>query len=158
MRLTADDNVSGTPGFMAPEVVTGVHADHRVDIYALGCVAYWLVTGKLVFEGPGAIKVMSDHLHTLPPPASRRSASPLPPQLDALILECLEKDPGKRPSSAKVLQSRLQAISVEAPWTDERAEHWWSLQAPDVSAKRSVADVVLSEEAHPLRVIRQARQ
>jgi serine/threonine-protein kinase len=157
-RLTADDNVSGTPGFMAPEVVLGVHADHRVDIYALGCVAYWLVTGKLVFEGPGAIKVMSDHLHTLPPSPSGRSAQPLPPELDGLILECLEKEPGKRPSSAKVLQARLQAICLAAAWTDERAEQWWSLRAPDVSAKRSVADVVLSQEAHPMRVIRQARQ
>ena len=84
--------------------------DHRVDIYALGCVAYWLVTGKLVFEGPGAIKVMSDHVHTPPPPPSSRSEAPIPPELDALILECLEKEPEQRPASASALQARLQAI------------------------------------------------
>jgi serine/threonine-protein kinase len=157
LRLSADDNVSGTPGFIAPEVVLGAQTDHRVDIYALGCVAYWLVTGKLVFEGPGAIKVMSDHLHTPPLPPSSRSPAPIPPELDTLILECLEKEPGKRPSTARAFQTRLQAIAVDTPWTRERAEQWWSLHAPGVPAKRSVADVVLSHEAHPVRVIRQAR-
>jgi eukaryotic-like serine/threonine-protein kinase len=156
LRLSADNNVSGTPGFIAPEVVLGSDTDHRVDIYALGCVAYWLVTGRLVFEGPGAIKVMSDHVYAPPAPPSSRSATPIPPELDALILECLEKDPSKRPSSARELSARLQAISVETPWTPERAEHWWSLHASAKSAKRSVADVVLSHEARPLRVIRQA--
>jgi serine/threonine-protein kinase len=157
LRLSADNNVSGTPGFIAPEVVLGVETDHRVDIYALGCVAYWLVTGKLVFEGPGAIKVISDHIHTSPPPPSSRVTSPLLPELDELILECLEKDPGKRPSSARVFQSRLQAIPVDTPWTRERAEQWWSRHAPGASTKRPVADVLLSHEANPLRVIRQAR-
>jgi len=157
LLLSADDHLSGTPGFIAPEVVLGVETDHRVDIYALGCVAYWLVTGKLVFEGPGAIKVMSDHVHTLPPPPRSRSGARIPPELEALILECLEKDPGKRPESARALQGRLQALHVEEPWTRERAEHWWRLHAPAVAVKRSVADVVLSQEARPLRVIRQAR-
>jgi serine/threonine-protein kinase len=156
LHLSTDDHVSGTPAFIAPEVVLGDRTDQRVDIYALGCVAYWLLTGKLVFEGPGAIRVMSDHVHTVASPPSSRSAASIPPELDALVLECLEKDPGKRPESARVLQSRLQAISVDA-WTHERAEHWWRLHAPGVAAKRSVADVLLSHEARPLRVIRQAR-
>ncbi len=157
LRLTAENNVSGTPGFIAPESVLGVETDHRVDIYSLGCVAYWLVTGKLVFEGPGMVKVMSDHLHTLPLPPSSRSELPIPRELDALILECLEKDPDKRPASASALEARLQAISIATPWTLERAERWWSLHAPGVSSARPVAEVVLSQEAHPRRVIRQAR-
>ncbi len=69
LKLSGENHVSGTPGFIAPEVVLGVETDQRVDLYALGCVAYWLLTGKLVFEGPGAIKVMSDHIHTAPPGA-----------------------------------------------------------------------------------------
>jgi len=158
LRLTAEGNFSGTPGFIAPEVVLGVQAtDHRVDIYSLGCVAYWLVTGKLVFEGPGMVKVMADHVHTPPVPPSSRSELPIPPELDALILACLEKDPSKRPASASALHSRLQAIPLATPWTSERAEHWWSLHVPGMSSTRSVAEVVLSHEAHPLRVIRQAR-
>jgi serine/threonine-protein kinase len=158
LQLTADDDVSGTPAFIAPEVVLGVKAtDHRVDIYSLGCVAYWLVTGKLVFEGPGAVKVMADHLHAAPAPPSSRTDLPIPPELDALILECLEKDPVKRPASATALQSRLQAIRLATPWTNEQAESWWGLHAPRMSTTRPLADVVLSHEARPIRVIRQAR-
>src|SRR5262249_5473048 len=113
--------------------------------------------GKLVFEGPGMIKVLSDHLHTVPPPPSTRSELTIPPALDALILECLEKDPEKRPTSAAALQVRLRAIAVATPWTRERAEEWWSSHAPGRSSLRPVAEVVLSQEARPRRVIRQAR-
>ena len=105
----------------------------------------------------GSIKVMFDHVHTPPAPPSSRSELPIPPELDALILECLEKDPEKRPASAAALRSRLQAIPLATPWTHERAESWWSLHAPRTSSERPVADVVLSQEARPLRVIRQAR-
>jgi serine/threonine-protein kinase len=157
LKLTDESNVSGTPGFMAPEVVLGTASDHRVDIYSVGCVAYWLVTGKLVFEGPGAVKVMSDHIHTPPEPPSRRSPLPIPPELDRLILECLEKDPTKRPESAAVLRGRLQAIPVAAPWTHESAEKWWSSNLPGRASARPVADIVLSQEARPLRVIQPAR-
>jgi len=158
VKLTADSSVSGTPGFIAPEVVLGNNADHRVDIYSLGCVGYWLITGKLVFEGPGAIKVMSDHVHTAPVPPSSRTETPIPPELDALILECLEKDPAKRPGTAAALQSRLQEIPVATPWTRERADSWWVNHAPGKSSTRPVADVLLSQEARPPRVIRQARR
>ena len=158
LRLTAEGNLSGTPAFIAPEVVLGTQpTDHRVDIYSLGCVAYWLVTGKLVFEGPGAVKVMADHAHTPPLPPSSRTELPIPPDLDALILACLEKDPSKRPRSASVLQSRLGAIPIATPWTSARAESWWGEHAPQKSSQRPVADMVLSQEARPPRVIRQAR-
>jgi serine/threonine-protein kinase len=158
LRLTAAGHLSGTPAFIAPEVVLGAElTDHRVDIYSLGCVAYWLVTGQLVFEGPGALKVMAAHAHTPPVAPSSRSGLPIPPDLETLILECLEKDPEKRPQTAAALQSRLQAIPIAASWTSERAEHWWVLHAPSKASQRPVADVVLSQEAHPPRVIRQAR-
>ena len=143
---------------MAPEVALGEQAtDHRVDIYSLGCVAYWLVTGKLIFDGPSAVKVMVAHAHTPAPPPSSRTELPIPPELEALILECLEKDPARRPASAEVLQARLQAIPIATPWTRERAERWWSEHAPHVASVRPVADVLLSQEARPVRVIRQAR-
>ncbi len=158
IRLTADGSPSGTPAFMAPEVALGEQAtDHRVDIYSLGCVAYWLVTGKLLFDGPSAVKVMVAHAHTPPPPPSSRTELPIPPELEALILECLEKDPAKRPASAEALQARLQAIPIATPWTRERAERWWSVHAPHIASVRPVADVLLSQEARPVRVIRQAR-
>jgi eukaryotic-like serine/threonine-protein kinase len=152
VKLTAESSVSGTPGFIAPEVVLGENADHRVDIYSLGCVGYWLITGTLVFEGPGAIKVMSDHVHTAPVPPSSRSGLPIPPALDRIILECLEKDPAKRPATAAVLKSRLEEIPVATPWTRERAESWWNNHAPGKSSRRPVADLLLSQEARPSRV------
>jgi serine/threonine-protein kinase len=158
LQLSSEGNVSGTPGFIAPEIVTGAAADQRVDLYSLGCVAYWLVTGKLVFEGPGAIQVMSDHVHTAPPPPSSRSELPISPDFEALILECLAKDPAGRPPSAALLQTRLQAIAVDAPWTSERAERWWAVHAPGTSSARPVADLLLSQEAQPERVIRPARR
>ncbi|HKO94024.1 MAG TPA: serine/threonine-protein kinase [Polyangiaceae bacterium] len=157
LRLSTENQVSGTPGFIAPEVVLGGETDHRVDVYSLGCVAYWLVTGQLVFEGPGAIKVMSDHIHTPPPLPSSRCTSPIPAELDQLILDCLAKDPAQRPRSARELQARLHAIPVKTPWTPERAEHWWSTQAPDRTSRRPVADLVLSQEARPPRELRRAR-
>ena len=158
VMLSDDQDVSGTPGFIAPEVVGGATQDHRIDIYSLGCVAYWLVTGKLVFEGRNAIQVMSDHLHTAPTPASARAPVPLPPELDRLILGCLAKSPDQRPASARELQASLQAILLDTPWTPERAEQWWSRYVPSSASKRPVAEVLLSQEARPPRVIRQARR
>jgi serine/threonine-protein kinase len=157
LRLTEDNNVSGTPGFIAPESVLGTGADHRVDIYALGCVAYWLVTGKLVFEGPGAVKVMFDHVNTAPPPPSSRTERPIPAELEALILDCLAKNPDARPASAATVEQCLRELAISKPWTRERAEQWWSAHAPTKSSLRPIAEVVLSQEARPLRVIRKGR-
>jgi serine/threonine-protein kinase len=154
LKLTDDANVSGTPGFIAPEVVLGDPSDHRVDIYSLGCVAYWLLTGKLVFEGPGAVKVMSDHVHTPPIPPSARTEQPIPAELDAVILECLAKDPNERPPTASALRERLERIPIAMPWTPARAETWWSDHAPSQASRRPVADVLLSQEARPPRSVR----
>jgi eukaryotic-like serine/threonine-protein kinase len=157
VQLTDDKNVSGTPGFMAPETVLGTPSDHRVDIYSLGCVAYWLVTGKLVFEGPGTVKVMSDHIHTPPVPPSERASQSLPPELDRLILDCLAKDPNERPLTAAAVRARLLAIPLSTPWTPEHAEQWWSSHAPGRGSVRPIADVVLSQEARPSRLPEHAR-
>jgi serine/threonine protein kinase len=158
IKLTADGSASGTPAFMAPEVAVAEKVtDHRVDIYSLGCVAYWLVTGKLVFDGPNAVKVMLDHASTPPPAPSTRTELPIPAELEALILDCLAKDPAQRPPTAEQLQARLRAIPIASPWTRESARRWWSVHEPGIAAKRPVAELLLSQEARPLKVIRQAR-
>jgi hypothetical protein len=90
-------------------------------------------------------------------PPSTRAPAPLPPELDALILECLAKDPSQRPPSARALQARLRAIPFANPWTRERAEEWWTSHSPASTNKRSVAEMLLSREARP-RVIRQAQR
>ena len=116
---------------MAPEVVLGVaDTDHRVDLYALGCVAYWLLTGKLVFAGKSVVEVMFHHAHTPPSKPSTRSELPIPAPLEELVMDCLEKDPARRPASAEAVSTRLDAVSLDTPWTVERAERWWEMHRP----------------------------
>jgi eukaryotic-like serine/threonine-protein kinase len=145
--------IAGTPAFIAPEVVLGrADTDHRVDLYALGCVAYWLLTGKLVFEGRNVVELLFHHAHTPAPRPSTRSELPLPASLEDLILECLEKDPAQRPASAEALSTRLNDVSLESEWTVERAERWWEMHRPLPADARRVADVLLSQEGRELRI------
>jgi eukaryotic-like serine/threonine-protein kinase len=153
VKLSTESGVSGTPAFMAPEVVLGVaDTDHRVDLYALGCVGYWLLTGKLIFEGMGVVEMMFHHAHTPPPRPSTASELPLPAPLEDLVMECLEKDPERRPTSAEAVSTLLDAVSLESAWTVERAERWWAMHRPLPADARRVAEVLLSQEGRELRI------
>jgi eukaryotic-like serine/threonine-protein kinase len=145
--------IAGTPAFIAPEVVLGrSEPDHRVDLYALGCVAYWLLTGRLVFEGRSAVELMFHHAHTPAPRPSTRSELPIPAAIENLIIECLEKDPARRPISAEAISTRLDEVSLESPWTVERAERWWAMHRPLPAEARRVAELLLSQEGRELRI------
>jgi serine/threonine protein kinase len=151
VRLTAENRVGGTPAYTAPEITLGEkYYDHRVDIYAVGCVAYWLLTGQLVFEGDSVMKVLVAHATTIPPWPHTRTSAPIPAELEQIIMECLEKDPARRPASAAVLASRLSAVELAQPWTHERAELWWRERMPDPTQARSVAEVLLAHERSPI--------
>jgi serine/threonine-protein kinase len=152
VKLSTDDSWSGTPGFMAPEVVLGTATDHRVDLYALGCVAYWLLTGKMVFEGENAVQVMMKHAQAEPQRPSARIGRALPAALEALVMACLEKDPSRRPASAEAVGDRLSAVALTEAWTAERAEQWWARHRPMPREARPVADMLLSHEGHELRI------
>jgi serine/threonine-protein kinase len=153
VKLSSEGSASGTPAFMAPEVVLGVaDTDHRVDLYALGCVAYWMLTGKLIFEGRNAVEVMFHHAHTPPRRPSTRSELPIPAPLEELVMECLDKEPASRPASAEAVSSRLVAVSLESPWTAERAERWWAMHRPLPADARRAAEVLLSQEGRELRI------
>ena len=153
INLTAEGSWSGTPGYMAPEVVLGAaETDHRVDLYALGCVAYWLLTGTMVFEGENAIQVMLQHAQAEPKRPSQRVDRPIPAALEDLVMQCLEKDPARRPAGAQVVSDRLDAVSLASVWTAERAEQWWATHRPGARDARPVADVLLSHEGHELRI------
>ena len=126
--LTREHGLRGTPAYIAPEqALGGSGIDGRADIYAVGCVAYFLLTGQLVFTGDTPMAVVVHHAHTLPIPPSERSELPIPPALDRLVLSCLAKDPAERPQSARDLSQRLAAIDGGSPWTNERAREWWDL-------------------------------
>jgi len=124
--LTHANAVLGTPAYMAPEMVLGGEIDARVDIYALGCVAYWLLTGKPVFEGDSAVKVLVQHAHDAPAPPSSRASSSEVADLDDLVLACLAKEPAARPASAAEVARRLATLAARYPWTEEDARAWWA--------------------------------
>jgi serine/threonine-protein kinase len=111
---------------MSPEQALGEErVDPRSDLYALGCVAYWLLTGTLVFEGATPIETIAMHIHTQPDLPSSRTTRPIPPDLEALVIACLAKDPGARPQSADELARRLATLKLEREWTPDRAREWW---------------------------------
>jgi serine/threonine protein kinase len=125
---TAQGMTPGTPSYMAPEMALGENVDGRADIYALGCVAYFLLTGQLVFEADNMLAMIAKHLQTVPVPPSQRTATHIPAALERVIMTCLEKDPAERPQSAAALAQVLASIDEE-PWGEEQAKRWWTANA-----------------------------
>jgi serine/threonine protein kinase len=134
--LTSEGILQGTPAFMAPELISGGRVDGRADLYSLGCTAYWGLTGQLVFQASSPTQMLLDHLQQPPVPPSELSELPIPADLEAILMMCLEKDPAARPSSALALDARLARVSCKGVWTDEKARAWWELHAPDLVARR----------------------
>jgi serine/threonine-protein kinase len=129
--LTGMGETAGTPAYMAPEIALGSAVlDGRADIYSLGCVAYYLLTGAPVFSHRVAVATALAHVQEDPVPPSERSEQDIPPALEALILQCLAKDPAARPASASELGDRLAATVPAAAWTDQMAHRWWKLHDP----------------------------
>jgi hypothetical protein len=152
--LTAVGIVAGTAEYISPEMARGDSSvDARADLYALGCVAYWMVTGKLVFEGATPMDILIEHVKTRPTPPSQKASQPIPAALEEVILSCLQKDPVNRPQSAKELEALLAAIELPAPWTEEQADRWWRAHPPEHGPRRWVkpASAVSMEKASPVR-------
>jgi len=127
---TVAGQITGTPAYMAPEMALGDVVDGRADIYALGCVTYYLLTAELVFNADSSMQMMARHLKSTPRMPSQR-ANGIPRALDELVVACLAKDPKDRPQSAAELARRLEAIDTPA-WGDDDAARWWSAnQSPE---------------------------
>ena len=126
------DLVAGTPAFMAPEIVTGSRRmDGRSDIYSLGCVAYWLVTGQPVFEGASVSEVIRRHVEDPPQPFAEKTEMDVPVEFERVVLDCLQKDAEQRPRTAGDLAARLSDCeSVAGTWTSDQAAYWWALHRP----------------------------
>jgi serine/threonine-protein kinase len=124
-NVTRDGVVTGTPQYLAPEALTDPdNIDGRSDLYALGAVGYFLLTGEQVFTG-NIVEICGHHLHTDPIPPSERLGREVPFELEALLMECLAKNPDDRPQSAGEIRTRL-AASLEVPrWRQADAEAWW---------------------------------
>jgi eukaryotic-like serine/threonine-protein kinase len=126
---TAAGLTPGTPAYMAPEIALGQDVDGRADLYALGCVAYYLLTGRLVFEGAASFQVIAKHIQEVPVPPSQRTELEIDPVLDRLVLSCLAKNPEDRPQTAEELDRELGEVQTE-PWSQEDAQRWWRQHQP----------------------------
>jgi serine/threonine-protein kinase len=132
--ITMANVIQGTPAFIAPEQAMGnPDIDIRADIYSTGCVAYWLLTGELVFTETTPMKLLLAHAHTTPVPPSTKTELPIPSDVDALVLACLAKDQALRPQTARDLLRRLDALALDKPWNDARASDWWQAHLPFTS-------------------------
>ena len=139
--MTATDLATGTPAFMAPEVILDEgKVDQRADVYALGCVAYYLLTGQLVFEAETPVKMLIEHLQSTPIPPSQRTEMPIPPELDALVMACLEKDPDRRPQNAEQLLRMVRRCRAADAWDSEAARGWWETHLPELTGPLTLED------------------
>lgn len=135
-QITAEEAVSltgtgvalGTPRYISPEAIKGAELiDARSDIYCLGAVAYFMLTGRPPFDATSSAELMIDHLKATPAPPSQVSELPIPAEFDEIVLKCLEKKPEDRYPSAAALESALRTMPDEGPWSQEKARAWWSL-------------------------------
>jgi serine/threonine-protein kinase len=143
-QLTMEGMATGTPGYIAPEVAMGETAiDGRADVYAMGCVAYFLLTGTLVFNDPNPMSLALKHVQATPDAPSERTELPIPRDLERIVMHCLAKRPADRPSSAAAVAEALAACDI-GRWTQADAEAWWHLHLPPSSSLRSFAQATVA--------------
>src|SRR5215471_5638755 len=137
--LSVAGTLTGTPLYLAPEAIVAPESvDARVDIYALGAVAYYMLAGSEVFRGKTIVEVCGAHLHQEPEPLASRGVS-ISPELEAIIRACLEKKPDRRPQTALELRRRLDACALE-PWDSDKARQWW-LRHPSAFGTRDAGSI-----------------
>src|SRR5262249_4417351 len=124
-RLTRQGSWVGTPGWMAPEQLFDGATDARADLYSLGCVAYWLLSGEPLFDAVEPAELLRLHAQCAPRRLSERASQPIPGALEAIVMACVEKTPGARPRDADEVSTRLAARVPGAPWTSAEADAWW---------------------------------
>ncbi|MCA9222199.1 MAG: serine/threonine protein kinase [Planctomycetales bacterium] len=138
MELSLPGAITGTPLYMPPELARGGGlADARSDLYAVGAVGYYLLTGEHVFAKPSSMAVLQAHLHEAPLPPSERYGRPVSSEFENLLLRCLAKDPSARPHSANEMIDLLDACPSSRLWTRHDAEAWWSEFGPQLASARS---------------------
>ena len=139
--VTMDHTTTGTPAYMAPEIIVGeADVDRRADVYAVGCVAYFLLTGQLVFEADTPMKMLMQHVHAMPVPPSQRTELRIPRELDELVLSCLEKDPMNRPQNAEELFRMAVGCKTCETWNQASARNWWQTHLSDLTGPLTLSE------------------
>jgi len=130
--LTQAGMVQGTPSTMSPEQAMGESLDGRSDLYSLGCVAWFLITGKMPFAGSDPYTILSAHINSPVPSLSAATTRGIPPALEDIIAACLAKENDQRPADARALADALRALRLppEEAWSEAQAAAWWSEQLP----------------------------
>ena len=143
VALTQDGSFTGTPAYASPEMAGGDvdQVDATSDIYSLGCVAFWLLTGRTVFEASTTLQMLMKHHGEVPEAPSGFTEQELDSEIDRLILECLEKKSRDRIPSAQVLDARLRKIATTNPWSPDEAGRWWDQHRPERSETESSSDL-----------------
>lgn len=151
-RLTRVNAVAGTPMYLAPERIEDSElVDARSDVYSVGGVGYFLLTGQPVFGGKTAQEVMVKQLRAKPVPPSERLGRPLNKDLEEVILSCLEKDMSQRPKSAADLACALAACMAPDSWTLVSAKRWWQLYQQKTSMQGVRTAILPQLQAAKLR-------
>jgi len=126
--LTKTGILFGTPRYIAPEAIYGNKKnDARADLYNLGGVAYWLLTGQPPFASSSSVELLIDHVKTVPERPSTLCEVPIPAELDDIIMKCLQKKPDDRFQCALELKTALARLPLPEPWDEQKAQNWWEL-------------------------------
>jgi serine/threonine protein kinase len=131
VALTAAGALTGTPLYMSPEAIERPkEVDARSDLYAVGAVGYFLLTGHAVFTGENVLEICMQHFNAQPVRPSERIGKPIAEDLENIVLRCLAKRPNDRPASARELAAELDACAASGSWTQLEAETWWRKNSP----------------------------
>ena len=130
--MTWSEAIIGTPRFMSPEqILDPPSVDARSDLYALGAVAYYLLAGHFVFDGTNPIEICAQHLSAVPEPLSSVAGRAVNPDLERIIMRCLEKKRDDRPASGAEISEQLRGLPIDR-WSEQDAAQWWETVGHDI--------------------------
>ena len=125
--MTMANSLTGTPLYMAPEAIQSPGSvDARSDLYAVGALGYFLLTGQPVFEAETLIQLCQMHIDAVPVPPSQRTKQSISPELESALLRCLDKVRTRRPNTARELAHLFLDVPARGDWPEATAEAWWN--------------------------------
>ncbi|NRA40329.1 MAG: serine/threonine protein kinase, partial [Planctomycetes bacterium] len=156
-KISAVDAIVGTPEYMCPEMIKQeTEIDGRSDLYSLGIVGYFLLTGNTPFDGEKLMTIFHNQMHSKPALMQENDAS-IPDDLQEVIMRCLEKEPQARPASAQILRQQLEACAEDNAWDETQARHWWqntwstpAVESDDFTGDLSCSTTMIIEEKEDL--------